>query len=114
MSYSSIPAGFSTTCTGLTPAAGPGMGAAGQQTGDMMEAAMRRQICAVGIMSIGAHEWRWGQDHGWVRGGVLMSQGMRNHCPFLLTKVRWGLSAASASPHSHTLSPVFIGEHLSE
>ena len=42
-----------------------------------------------------------------------MSQGMRDHRPLLLTQVRQGLSAAS-SPHPHPLSPVFIGEHLSE
>lgn len=53
------------------------------------------------------------QDCGWwVGGGVLMSQGMRDHCAFLLTQVRRRQSAAF--PHPHSLSPVFIGENLSE
>lgn len=56
MSYSPMPVGFSTTCTGLTPAAGPGRGVAGQQTEDMMEAAVRGQVCAVGTMSMDAHQ----------------------------------------------------------
>lgn len=56
MSYSSIPEGFSTACTGLTPVAGPGTGTAGLQTEDMMEAVVRRQIHAVGTMSMGAQQ----------------------------------------------------------
>lgn len=59
MSYSPIRVGFSAACTGLIPAAGPGTGVAGQQTEDMMEAVARRQVCAVGTMSMNAHE-RWG------------------------------------------------------
>lgn len=48
----------------------------------------------------------------WVGGGVLMSQDMRDHHPFLLAQVRWRLAAAF--PHPHSLSPVFIGEHMNE
>lgn len=92
--YSATPAGFSTACAGLSPVAGPGTGAAGQQAEDVMEAAVRRQLCAVGTVSMGAHQG-WGQD----RGG-LMGRGMRDCRPFLLTQVRLGLSSASASPPS--------------
>jgi len=58
MSYSSLPAGFSITCTDLTPVASPGKAAAGQHTEGMVEVVVRRQVCAVGTMSVGAHQWQ--------------------------------------------------------